>query len=278
MTNKTATPSNSRTVKFHLPRTSLQKAAVTLNSLANSGYLAHFLNITPDDITFADRIVKDLPPNMSSNKHNLAFSMSTPMSLASSPEVEAYAAAQNEATAGAIQKHVDLVKAARELEGPAPTTKGAGNCTEVWDALEKCWGQKVAEDAWFEYINGDKKGGEGSGGGNSAASGASEDQGKRPWKRAGLEPIGGAVNVNDGRSCPPGEGTRGSAGPGPMSITIEMVYQSGEIKGPGEEPKKLPAPDPAPTYSADSLTATYEKQRTSALEQNLQDGASHEVS
>ncbi|KAG0633949.1 hypothetical protein HOY80DRAFT_1101756 [Tuber brumale] len=269
MEEKTATPSGSSPTKFPLPRTPLQKAAVTVNALANSGYLEHFPGVTPEDIAYAGRIVKDLPLNISPNKHTLAFSMSTPMSLALSPELTAYAALQNEITAGAILKHWKFIKATRELETPVPLAKGAGDCSKVWDALEKSWGQKVAEDAWFEYINGEGKEGEGSGSG---------DQGGRPWKRTSPDsmPIGGAVSMSDGSSDPK-EGTSESAGLSSVSI-IEVVAKSGEIEGAREEPKKRAAPDPTPISSADSPTPTHKRPKHSALEQSLLGDASHEVS
>ncbi|PWW77418.1 hypothetical protein C7212DRAFT_342718 [Tuber magnatum] len=240
----TASPSSSPT-KLYVPRSPLQRAAITINALANSEYLTHFPVVTPGDTAYASRIVQDLPLGVGSNTHTLAFAMSTPMSLASSPEFTSYAALQNEVTAGAILKHWRLVKASRELNTPTPVTKGAGDCGGVWDALEKCWGKKVAEDAWFDYLNsgGEEKAGGGEGG---AVGGESGDPRGRPWKRTNpdLMLIDGAVGQSGG-SEHLSEGARERPTP-----ATGAVRKSGGREGPRVETRKRAFPDPTPTPSA----------------------------
>lgn len=162
------------------------------------------------------------------------------MSLASSSEFTAYAALQNEVTAGAILRHWKILKASRELGTPSLMVKGAGDCAKVWDALEKCWGRKVAEDAWFDYINGDRKEGSGSGDGASgghnecADSGGSGNPRERPWKRTrpGLVAIGNAVDRSGENEAPREESEERA---GPHSTPIDGgVSNSGGSEGPGE--------------------------------------------
>lgn len=239
--------------KLYLPRTPLQKAAVTVNALASSEYLSHFPGIAPEDVSFAGRIVQSLPSNIGSNTHTFAFSMSTPMSLASSDEFMAYAALQNEVTAGAILKHWKMVKAFRELNTQKSIVKGVGDCAKVWDALEKCWGRKVAEDAWFDYINGDRKEGEASGGREGSADiGGSENPRERPWNRArsGLVGIDRGVDKRGGSEALR-ERSRERTGLDSMSID-GAAGNSGGSEGPGEKSGKRVGPDQTTTTSAGS--------------------------
>ena len=168
----------------------------------------------------------------------------------------AYAALQNEATAGEVLKHWKMVKAFRELDTQKQIVRGVGDCAKVWDALEKCWGRKVAEDAWFDYINGDRKergGGEASGGREgSADSGGSGNPRERPWKRArsGLVGIDRGVHKRGGSEALR-EKSRERTGLHSMSIDA-VVGNSGGSGGPGETSGKLVRPDQTTTTSADS--------------------------
>ncbi|RPA95806.1 hypothetical protein L873DRAFT_1812354 [Choiromyces venosus 120613-1] len=191
MEKKTIVNSHSFPPKLYISRTPLQRAAITINALANSEYLAHFPGITQEDVAYAKWIVQCLPSNTSnSTTPILAFAISTSMSLASSGEFEAYASLQNAVTAHAILEHWKLVKTSRKFSTPIPFIKSSGNCINVWDALEKCWGRKVAEDSWVDYVTGDGKEGRDNGGkeaGGHERSAASREKGDlrdRPWKRA----------------------------------------------------------------------------------------------
>ncbi|PUU84118.1 hypothetical protein B9Z19DRAFT_1118431 [Tuber borchii] len=252
-----ANPSSPPT-KLYVSHTPLQNAAVTINALANSEYLTHFPGIAPEDVSYANQIVQGLPSNICSSTHTFAFSTSTPMSLASSFEFTAYAALQNEVTAGAILRHWKIVKASRELNTPSPIVKGAGDCTKVWDALEKCWGRKVAEDAWFDYINGDKKevgdSGDGESGGRKecADSGGSGNPGERPWKRTRPSLVANYNAVDrSGENENPREKSREQASPDSTPID-GVVGNSGGSEGPGEKSGKRVGLGQTPSTSAGS--------------------------
>jgi len=185
------------------------------------------------------------------------------MSLASSSEFAAYAALQNEVTAGAILRHWRIVKASRELDTPSPIVKGAGDCAKVWDALEKCWGRKVAEDAWFDYINGDRKEGSGSGDGASGGRKECEDSGRsgnpreRPWKCTGpsLVAIDNAVD-RSGENEASREKSRERAGPD--SIPIDGVVGSrGGSEGPGEKSGKRVGQTPSTSAGSPPPALSY---------------------
>jgi len=178
------------------------------------------------------------------------------MSLASSEEFTEYAALQDGVTAGAVLKHWKMVKAFRELDAQTPIARGAGDCVEVWDSLERCWGRKVAEDAWFDYINGDTKGGGGGGGeasGSHEVSADSWDSGgprERPWKRAGsgLVGIDSGVDRSGGNEAPR-ERSKGPTGHYSMSID-EVVGNSGGSEGPRKKSGKRVRPDQTPATPA----------------------------
>ncbi|RPB03663.1 hypothetical protein L873DRAFT_1786678 [Choiromyces venosus 120613-1] len=133
-----------------VPQTPLQTAAVTVNALAFSKYLAHFPCIAPEDIAYARHIVEGLTLNPALNIRTFTFAVFSPKLLTSSEELDAYAALQNVVTAGAVVAHWRIVKAARELTTPVPFVKGFVDCGDVWRALEKCWGGEVVDQAKLE--------------------------------------------------------------------------------------------------------------------------------
>ncbi|KAG0638233.1 hypothetical protein HOY80DRAFT_1079795 [Tuber brumale] len=136
--------SDSPTITW-VPRTRLQNAATTIHLLALSEYLTHFPCITAEDIKYANRIVDGLTSNNDSNTRTFALTVFASMSSICSEEYDAYAALQNGVTAGAVTAHWKFITAARELSTPVPFVRGAGDCRDLWRALEKCWGAEIID-------------------------------------------------------------------------------------------------------------------------------------